>query len=78
MTATAESDGDAGEDDEEADALLLEEREAAGDEQVPEANPARLNQLVEMGFSEALAQGGQDDLSPISSPRQCRQCRQCR
>lgn len=51
----AESDGDAGEDDEEADALLLEEREAAGDEQVPEANPARLNQLVEMGFSEALA-----------------------
>lgn len=42
-----------GEDGE--DSISLEERESGGNETLPEANPTRLQQLVEMGFSEALA-----------------------
>ena len=51
-----QSDVGTGEGDEDADdSISIEEREAAGTEQVPEANPSRLQQLVEMGFSEAIA-----------------------
>lgn len=44
-----------GDGDEDADSISREERESAGTEQAPEANETRLQQLVEMGFSEAIS-----------------------